>query len=65
MCLLARQEKLRGVVTGDDVTMLWHADQMDWFKGKTEKRFECTCQGRTGPRGDDEKEMGILSSIVI
>ena len=59
MYVLACPQRECGVVHWDDVAMLGHAEQLNWFKGAIERRFESKYRRRLGPAEDDEKEMRI------
>ena len=49
----ARRE-IRTVVHGDLAT-LGYDEQLDWFKGEMERRFECKHRGRFGPDRKDDR----------
>ena len=55
---------LRVVVYGDDFTVVGSCNDIDWFEGKMQERYEITKRGRLGSDKKDEKEMTLLNRVV-
>ncbi len=56
--------EIHAVVHGDDFTVLAWPEQLDWFWGKIQERFECKHRGRLGPEKGDLEHIRILNRIV-
>jgi hypothetical protein len=54
----------RVVVHGDDFTVLGFKDDLDWFRGEIQKKFEVKLRGRLGPEEGYEKSVSILNRVV-
>ena len=57
-------QELRAVIHGDDVTVLGHPEQLDWFRSSIQDRFEVKFRGRLGPGIKDDKSIRILNRVV-
>ncbi len=55
---------MRVVVYGDDFTVVGSCDDIDWFEGKMQERYEITKRGRLGSDKKDEKEITLLNRVV-
>ena len=44
--------------------MLGSREQLDWFKGRIESKFEIKYKGRMGEKSTDMKSVRILNRIV-
>ena len=49
---------------GDDFTLLWNDEDLDWFEKMIKDKFEVKIRGRLGPGVNDQKSIRILNRIL-
>jgi len=64
-CVFRHEERsIATSVYGDDFLTEGPKDQLDWFKGELEKKYELTESARLGPGSADDKEARVLNRVV-
>jgi len=51
-------------VHGDDFTTVGPCDELTWFEGEMQKRYELTLGARLGPGRDDAQEVTVLNRVL-
>ena len=65
-CIFYHLERdIRGVVHGDDFTVLGHSIHLDEFREKIKERYEVKMRGRLGPEDKGDKALRILNRVVL
>ena len=58
------QRNIRLVVHGDDLTVLAHEADLDWFRRGISNDFEVKFRGRIGPDLEDSTSIRIFNRVV-
>ena len=59
-----RSKQLRGVVHGDDFTLLGNQEDLDWFRRMISEKYEVKFRGRIGPEEEDDKAIRLLNRVI-
>ena len=64
-CVFHHPERnIKGVIHGDDFTMLGYEKDLDWFRKHMEERFEIKLKASLGLEEKDDKYVRILNRVV-